>query len=47
MELYFATKARKSIGYTSLSGSRWASGSNNVAYLAIFFDLGCPECSFV
>jgi poly [ADP-ribose] polymerase len=34
--IYFATKARKSIGYTSLSGSRWASGSNNVAYLALF-----------
>lgn len=34
--IYFATKARKSIGYTSLAGSRWASGSNNVAYLALF-----------
>lgn len=34
--IYFATKARKSIGYTSLSGSRWASGSDNVAYLALF-----------
>lgn len=34
--IYFATKARKSIGYTSLSGSRWASGRNNVAYLALF-----------
>lgn len=34
--IYFATKASKSIGYTSLSGSRWASGRNNVAYLAIF-----------
>jgi poly [ADP-ribose] polymerase len=34
--IYFANKARKSIGYTSLSGSRWASGNSNKAYLAIF-----------
>lgn len=34
--LYFADKAQKSIGYTSLSGSYWASGNSNKAYLAIF-----------
>lgn len=34
--LYFANKARKSIGYTSLSGSYWASGNANKAYLALY-----------
>ena len=34
--IYGANKARKSIGYTSLKGSYWASGSSNRAYLAIF-----------
>ena len=34
--IYAANKARKSIGYTSLKGSYWASGSSNRAYLAIF-----------
>lgn len=34
--LYFADKARKSIGYTSLTGSYWARGTENKAYLAIF-----------
>ena len=34
--IYGANKARKSIGYTSLRGSYWASGSSNRAYLAIF-----------
>lgn len=34
--LYFANKARKSIGYTSLSGSYWAHGTNNHSFLAIF-----------
>lgn len=34
--IYFANKARKSIGYTSLKGSYWASGNSNKAYLAIF-----------
>jgi poly [ADP-ribose] polymerase 2/3/4 len=34
--LYFANKARKSIGYTSLDGSYWASGSSHKAYLAIY-----------
>jgi len=32
---YFAPKAQKSIGYTSLSGSYWASGSENKAYMAV------------
>lgn len=34
--LYFAPKCQKSIGYTSLSGSYWANGNNNVAYMALF-----------
>jgi len=34
--VYGADKAQKSIGYTSLSGSRWASGDSNYAYLCIF-----------
>ena len=33
---YFANKAQKSIGYTSLSGSYWARGSDKTAYLALF-----------
>jgi poly [ADP-ribose] polymerase len=33
--IYFADKYRKSAGYTSLSGSYWARGNNNVAYLAL------------
>ena len=33
---YHATKAQKSIGYTSLNGSYWASGNSNVAYLLMF-----------
>ena len=34
--IYAANKARKSIGYTSLRGSYWASGSSSKAYLTIF-----------
>ena len=34
--IYGANKAQKSIGYTSLRGSYWASGSDNKAYLALF-----------
>lgn len=34
--LYYADKAQKSIGYTSLRGSYWASGGDNKAYLALF-----------
>lgn len=29
-------KCAKSIGYTSLSGSYWARGGSNVAYMALF-----------
>ena len=31
--LYFATRAKKSIGYTSLCGSYWAKGASNEGYL--------------
>lgn len=34
--VYFADKAQKSIGYTSLRGSYWASGGHNTAYLALY-----------
>lgn len=34
--IYFAPKCAKSIGYTSLSGSYWAHGGNNTAYMALF-----------
>lgn len=34
--IYGASKARKSIGYTSLSGSYWARGNAPKAYLALF-----------
>ena len=34
--VYFSDKAQKSLGYTSLRGSYWASGSESKAYLAIF-----------
>jgi len=33
---YFATKARKSIGYTSLSGSYWAGGNSNTAFMGLY-----------
>lgn len=33
---YFAPRCKKSIGYTSLQGSYWASGASNRAYMAIF-----------
>jgi poly [ADP-ribose] polymerase len=33
---YFANKAEKSIGYTSLAGSYWAGGNSNKSMLAIF-----------
>ena len=33
---YYAPKCAKSIGYTSLNGSYWARGGNNVAYMALF-----------
>jgi poly [ADP-ribose] polymerase len=34
--IYFANKARKSIGYTDLQGSYWAGGSSNKAFLALY-----------
>ena len=34
--VYYAPKCAKSIGYTSLSGSYWARGGNNTAYMALF-----------
>ena len=34
--IYFADKAQKSIGYTSLRGSYWSNGSDSKAYLALF-----------
>lgn len=34
--VYYAPKCAKSIGYTSLSGSYWANGNNNTAYMALF-----------
>lgn len=34
--IYFADSAQKSIGYTSLRHSYWASGRDNRAYLALF-----------
>lgn len=34
--IYWADKAQKSIGYTSLKGSYWASGSHNQAFLALY-----------
>lgn len=34
--LYFADKAQKSLGYTSLSGSYWAHGSGNVGLLSLY-----------
>jgi len=34
--IYFADKAQKSIGYTSLRGSYWANGGGDKAFLALF-----------
>ena len=34
--LYFANKAQKSIGYTSLANSYWSHGKDNKAYLALY-----------
>lgn len=34
--LYFADKARKSLGYTSLRGSHWARGTSNKGYMALY-----------
>ena len=34
--IYFADKAQKSIGYSSLKNSHWTGGSDSTAYLAMF-----------
>lgn len=34
--VYFAPLAKKSLGYTSLSGSYWAHGGSNRAFMAVF-----------
>lgn len=34
--IYFAPSADKSFGYTSYSGSRWAGGNSNIAYMSLF-----------
>lgn len=34
--VYWANKAQKSIGYTSIDGSYWAGGGSNRAYLALY-----------
>lgn len=35
MGIYYAPKARKSLGYTSLSGSYWAHGNSNSGFMAL------------
>lgn len=34
--IYFAPSASKSYGYVSLSGTRWAHGTSNIGYMAVF-----------
>ena len=34
--LYFAPRAKKSIGYTSVQGSYWQNGQDRVGYVALF-----------
>lgn len=34
--IYFAPKAQKSLGYTSLSGSYWANGNSNSAFMSLY-----------
>jgi poly [ADP-ribose] polymerase len=34
--IYFADKSSKSLGYSSLSGSRWTNGNSRKGYLALF-----------
>ena len=34
--IYFATKARKSLGYTSLSGSYWARGNSSSGFMGLY-----------
>lgn len=40
--IYFAPKARKSLGYTSLSGSYWAHGGSKKGYMGIF-EVACGK----
>ena len=35
--IYFAPRFRKSMGYTSVRGSYWASGSSATAYMALYY----------
>lgn len=34
--IYFATKAQKSLGYTSLNGSYWAKGGSSSAFMSLY-----------
>jgi len=34
--IYFAPKAQKSLGYTSISGSRWSKGNDKTGFMALF-----------
>ena len=34
--IYFATKAQKSLGYTSLNGSYWVKGNSNSAFMSLY-----------
>ena len=34
--IYFATKARKSLGYTSISGSYWAKGNSSSGFMGLY-----------
>jgi poly [ADP-ribose] polymerase len=36
MGIYFAPKAEKSLGYTSLTGSYWAGGNSNSAFMSLY-----------
>lgn len=45
--IYFAPKARKSLGYTSLDGSYWANGNSNCGFMAIFeIHYGIPYITY-
>lgn len=42
MGIYFALSASKSVGYTSLTGSYWAKGTANRAYMSVM-DVACGK----
>lgn len=45
--IYFAPKAKKSLGYTSLDGSYWVNGNNDCGFMAIFeIHYGVPYETF-